>query len=88
MPKRDKSPLPESFIEKILEEIGQSTTGPFANFELDLDERRVVWLADFLVKKHGSRAEEMALRYYNDLKRKEFAGRVLVEVRRIQGVKQ
>ena len=44
MPKRNKSLLPESFIGKILEEIGQSTTGPFANFELDLDERRVVWL--------------------------------------------
>jgi len=70
MPNRDKPLLTESFINEILKEMGNPTTGPSANDELGLEERQINWLADFLIKKHGSRAEEMAQRYRDDLTRK------------------
>ncbi|WP_019170640.1 hypothetical protein [Pseudaminobacter salicylatoxidans] len=80
MAKNDKPPLPESIVKRILEEMESQASGPFANYELSLEDRQINWLADFIVRRYGDKAEQMAIRYCNDLKQSEFAIRVLAAV--------
>jgi len=87
MAKNDKPPLPESIVKQILDEMEGQASGPFANYELGLEDRQINWLGDFIVRKHGDKAEQMAMRYCNDLKQSEFAKRVLAAVRERLGAR-